>query len=33
MAVRWLVDDALAVSDGIVRQRDGAPQLLLQAAP
>ena len=33
MAVRWLVDDALAVSEGIVRQRDGAPQLLLAAAP
>ena len=33
MAVHWLVDDALAVSDGLVRQRDGAPQLLLQSAP
>ncbi|WP_428422900.1 phosphoribosylglycinamide formyltransferase [Methylibium sp.] len=29
MAVRWAVDDALLTADGVVRQRDGAPQLLL----
>ena len=28
MALRWFVEDALVVEGGIVRQRDGAPQLL-----
>jgi phosphoribosylglycinamide formyltransferase-1 len=28
LALRWLVEDRLEVNDGIVRHRDGAPQLL-----
>ena len=29
LAVRWLVEDALRIEHGVVRQRDGAAQLLL----
>ena len=28
-AVRWFVEDKLHIEQGVVRQRDGAPQLLL----
>jgi phosphoribosylglycinamide formyltransferase-1 len=27
-AVRWFVEDALRIEQGVVRQRDGQPQLL-----
>lgn len=35
LAVRWIVEDALSVSHGVVRQRDGAAQCLwpLDASP
>jgi phosphoribosylglycinamide formyltransferase-1 len=29
LALRWLLEDALTLEHGVVRQRDGAPQLLL----
>ena len=29
LALRWLLEDKLVVENGIVRQRDGAPQLLI----
>ena len=31
MALRWLLDGALRVEGGLVRQRDGVPQLLIDA--
>ncbi len=33
LAVRWFVDGALLIADGVVRHRGGAPQWLLPASP